>query len=388
MTLSGGALDTGGRTPDNFFVAEPSRRGIGRYGCLASADPAWIAMMNSPRAWRLGLLAVVVVPACLFVSHALHYFFLFDDFALVGESATSSIHQIVGTALFGYYRPLVFLLVKLEGLVFGWSVPGGYALASLFLHCINATLLAVLASLLRFGKRAAAFAGMIFFLAPWSAEAVFWVSGQFDLVSTLGVLTALITATALARVRSAWDTAWLLTLGALGCSVAVFAKETAVVLPVLLIVATAGCDWRALLRRASLAYLSIVVAVVLAYLSIRVHVMPRGAGTPEDLTKTLCHSDLLGNLVGYLRALVLPPHPATGGGLGQAVHGFLAIAFVTVILPGAMLLAVRGRLVLTSLTVVGFLVSTAPVLFVTWSCPGFVDSQQLSAKGWGWYLLS
>src|SRR5881394_1758524 len=89
---------------DFFAMAPPVRR---------------LHMPFRPTLVAAAALLLVVIDA----SYARRYFFLFDDFALVGQASTFSVHNIVTSARFGFYRPVVFLLVKAEWWAFSWRHP-------------------------------------------------------------------------------------------------------------------------------------------------------------------------------------------------------------------------------------------------------------------------
>ena len=99
---------------------------------------------------------VLVALAGLYVNWSSHYFFLFDDFALFGEASRRTAAEIVTTPLFGFYRPLVFLLTKVEFGVFGWQHPEAALAISQSIHLINAGLAFLLARKLRFSMTASA----------------------------------------------------------------------------------------------------------------------------------------------------------------------------------------------------------------------------------------
>src|SRR5690349_887975 len=86
--------------------------------------------------------ATMLVVLILLSSYARHYFFLFDDFALVELARTQTAGQILSQPLIGYYRPLPFLLLRAEWFIFGWDHPAAYLGINLLFHVVNAGLCA------------------------------------------------------------------------------------------------------------------------------------------------------------------------------------------------------------------------------------------------------
>jgi len=135
-------------------------------------------------------LPVTVFAAAAF-AHAHRYFFVFDDYCLVGVAGSTGVRTILSTGQIGFYRPLALLLLKAEAALFGWGVPSAYAWTSLLLHFANAALVtAVVRHALPGRPDLAAWSGALFLLSPWAGEAYFWASAQGDLLGTLLALSA------------------------------------------------------------------------------------------------------------------------------------------------------------------------------------------------------
>src|SRR5215470_10294179 len=90
---------------------------------------------------------VVVVTMCAAVAlgvisllaiYAGRYFFLFDDFALIELARTHTARELLVEPLIGYYRPLPFLILRADTLLFGWDYPAGMLAINLLLHVANA----------------------------------------------------------------------------------------------------------------------------------------------------------------------------------------------------------------------------------------------------------
>jgi len=173
----------------------------------------------------------------------LSYSFLSDDFYLVtlatstrGYSAPLFKHG-GGTE---FFRPVGGLALALTAWwggadVFSWH------LASLLLHLANSVLVFLLISRLFSSRPAALVASLLFAIHGTRPEAVTWISGRFDLISSLFVLTGLLLFIAhlslLARARMRATACYFGSLVAMG--LAMLTKESAYVFPALLMLTLA-----------------------------------------------------------------------------------------------------------------------------------------------------
>jgi hypothetical protein len=257
-------------------------------------------------------LAAVAAGLIVLGSHAAAYFFLFDDFALVGQASRWPLHDVLATPLFGFYRPALFLVVRIVYGVFGWQLPQGYAFLVVGLHALNAFLVGRLARRIA-GGAASWMAGALFLLSPWSAEAFFWLSGGFDVLATSASLIALLAGLAAGDPgRGARSRGVHLAACAVAALVAVSAKESAVVLPALFV-----CLWAAqpvaTSWRRMVAPLALTCAAALVYLAARSQVVTTvGGGAYGDLASLVRGADVASNLGSHVRALFvwLAPHDA------------------------------------------------------------------------------
>src|SRR6266540_1905332 len=195
---------------------------------LKSSRPVWVVLC---------LVASSVVG--LLARHVFDYFFLFDDFALVGQAGGTPWRTLFTTTQIGFFRPLPFLILRSEFLIFGWTFSFVYALDAALIHCTNAVLVGLLARELRFGRLAWITAGMLFGVSASAGEGYFWVSAVFDRFCTLGVA---------------------------GATLALLSKESAVVLPALIVTMGAnssGRRWRSLLFYAGV--LTVAVGILLIW---------------------------------------------------------------------------------------------------------------------------
>lgn len=148
----------------------------------------------------------------------------------------------------GLYRPLTTFSYLVNYAVFGnESRPAGYHWVNLAFHCFNVALVYAL-GIAVFAETAPSFAlAAIWGLHPVLTESVTNIVGRADLLAAFGVLAGLLcylkAAPAVARVRLAW------LVGLAGAqAIGIFSKESAVVLPGLMLLYdltwTGGKTWR------------------------------------------------------------------------------------------------------------------------------------------------
>jgi protein O-mannosyl-transferase len=173
-------------------------------------------------------------------STVLNSYFLSDDFVQIGKVLEGDWSPAWGREHGGFFRPLFILSYIVDGLLWGKN-PTGYHLTNTALHGLNSYFVYRLA--LRFlrhqrldeiEKRAVGLsAGLLFLLHPSHTEAVSWISGRADLLSTFFCLTAL--RAYLHYLEERRRPSLLLSL--LAFALALLAKESAVSLPFLLLAA-------------------------------------------------------------------------------------------------------------------------------------------------------
>ncbi|MGB2624212.1 MAG: hypothetical protein WA857_01770 [Candidatus Acidiferrum sp.] len=230
-----------------------------------SALPAKSRELLSP--WA-AFLAVVVLAAVVFAiySPALHFQFILDDHRFTGdprlqssghlwEYFTSFVWSQVPGGPVSFYRPLFLLWLRLNFILSGAS-PWAWHLFSVAKHVSVAVLLGLLAWKLLRDRVAAVMAAALFALHPAQTESVAWVTVPDPLMSA-AVLGALLLylkyaeeayansqplagrfhrkGRKQARGKSAGGTStlWLIA-SVVACLAALMAKETAVILPVVL----------------------------------------------------------------------------------------------------------------------------------------------------------
>lgn len=336
------------------------------------------------RAAAIVLAAATLTALALLGNYARHYFFLFDDFALVELARTLTARQILSQPLIDYYRPLPFLLLRAETFLFGWDHPAGYLAINLLFHVVNAGLCGWLTWLLSsqrapasagaasvsaagapgaVGAEAVIAAGAAFVLvlaSPWATEAFLWASGVFDLLATLGVLTALIGV----RLTVQWPRQAMtgVALAAVGTLVAAFSKENAVVIPALAVVAVlVDRPLRTLLDKMTFAALIACSLPVLLYLAVRASLLGMLSGAYGELGSLWRQATLFWNIYTYARAQVwLPIWPASPPSSIDLVH-VLRVTVGLLLMPLIALLLAVTRPRLLAAAIVAFLIATAPV---------------------------
>lgn|GEM_PF-1996718 len=311
------------------------------------------------------MLGAIVVAAALWlvavdVAYARRYFFLFDDFALVGQASEVPVRELLTVPHFGFLRPAVFLLTRLEFRAFSWQHPAGYLAVSLLIHALSAALLFWI--LRRFGlARVSAAAGAVLFAAsPWATEATFWVSGRFDLLSafaTLGCAAAML-------VLAADETrprAMLFGAAAFfAACVAFLSKENAVAaLPVFVVTVVAA---RYGARGRGLRWVAIAAMAVAAcgYLLFRNRVLPGFGGAYGTAGVLFARTPVLAHVLAYVRAFATVPMPGVVMGTPPGQAATLLIAAATVLVAALAWLRHRG---LATAAIAGFAAAIAPTLW-------------------------
>ncbi len=175
----------------------------------------------------------------LLYARTLGFAFVWDDLDLIVRNAalqggdwphllTQDFWQSTGGGT-GMWRPLVTLSFRVDGVLSHWQ-PWTFHLGNLLLHAASAVLLARLARARQLPLWAAVGAGLVYATAPALTECVAWNAGRADAFVVLATLGALLSAR---RWRAAASR--LAAAGTLLCvALALLAKETALVLPLLL----------------------------------------------------------------------------------------------------------------------------------------------------------
>jgi tetratricopeptide (TPR) repeat protein len=174
------------------------------------------------------------------------------------------------------YRPLFLLWFRLQYLAFGLN-PWGWHFCTILAHVGVTVLVYYLAVRLLQDRRAALFATLIFGLHPVHVEAVAWVSGVTEPMLALFVIASFLCYLH-RRTDHLHERAYLVASLVL-YALAMLAKETALVLPVIIFASeliwsgpAGGFRWRAWLQRgwAALAVVAPYIGLSVAYFVVRV----------------------------------------------------------------------------------------------------------------------
>lgn len=258
---------------------------------------------------------VSIVAVIVGLAHGRAYFFLYDDFAVVGEASLRPAAELLTTPRFDFYRPAAFLLTRAAFAVLGWSHPGAYIASALAFHAACAALIYVLVRRLRQDHPTGLLASALFLLSPWASEPYFWYSGVFDRLAAFGTIASLVLGTI---VLDAPNRARAWSAGVAGCltaAVAVFAKEIGVILPPLFgMTVVLAYGPRTVLHLRALVYGASLVAVCAAYLIVRERALPGLQGGYGDLRSLVRNATLVSNVLTHVRALVVLPLPGISPG--------------------------------------------------------------------------
>jgi hypothetical protein len=274
----------------------------------------------------------------------------------------------VGTNLI-YARPLVMLSYAVD-----WQLGGG---SSVMFHVTNAllhllTIFLAGRALLRWSgiPAGALLATAYFALHPARAESAAWISGRPDVLATLGLLVCVEGVHALhnaARIRA-------ITLFVLGVVVSFGAKETAVLLPLLVMIELATATRRGALKPDGRAWPLIVsLAIAGCYLVARQVWLPM---RPFPITGLglVTHLGFVFETLGRAAMFLLAPFDLSlsgpmlterGGKVAPEMHYVLlgAISFLVLL---TALVWTRRRKPRAFWSLVAFLISLLPTLNIVW----------------------
>ena len=241
--------------------------------------------------------------------------FVFDDSAYLASALVRdmAIGDLMRSNWLGLdiYRPLTLFSLGFDFFLFEDN-PLGYHLSNLVLHLINGLLLYGLARDLLGQNQAALWTALLYVSHPLQTEVVAWVSARGDLLATLFFLCAFL---ADRRDKIGWRLlAWLL-YGA-----AVLCKETAVVLPAVLLLYAWYMDrpqgsWAAFIwgwfKRHGGYGVVLLAVLALRWLALGDAKAPQGPATTNflaDLDTWPRIATIVAILPRYLLLLVVPRH--------------------------------------------------------------------------------
>jgi Tfp pilus assembly protein PilF/4-amino-4-deoxy-L-arabinose transferase-like glycosyltransferase len=268
--------------PVLFRYNLPRMSGRARVQHSNSGSPGWLAPVLA-----------ALVCAAIFLP-TLRYQFVWDDEQLV--TANQRLYAANPLSLFGqgfmpeshgsaatrvhYYRPLTVLTFWLDRHIWGWN-PFGYHLTNVLLNASALVLLGLLLGRLAGRKQVwpVLLGVAVFGLHPAHVESVAFISGRTDLLATVFVLLCLLS---LRRYDRSGRWPWLGAATA-SAAAAMLAKETAVLLPLLVVAMLyrPGFGKRARNRFAVILPAAAVLAcLVLRWLVLRSAALPAGTAGP------------------------------------------------------------------------------------------------------------
>jgi protein O-mannosyl-transferase len=235
-------------------------------------QPAWW-----PHVWRIALLWSLIFAA---YSSCFDAGFVYDnesailEDARVHEATLANVHRILTESYWvnqpstDLYRPLTTLSYLLNYAMLGNGTnPAGYHWVNLLLHLANVSLVYALGVITLGGEAPALALGAIWGLHPLLTEGVTNIVGRADLLAALGILMGLV-AHARATAGTGWRKArWLIVL-TLSQTVALFSKESGVVLPALMLSYDLIWSERSVWRRRILSY-AVLTLPFIAFFALR-----------------------------------------------------------------------------------------------------------------------
>jgi hypothetical protein len=138
--------------------------------------------------------AIAMAMALLVYVNALHNPFVYDDFhTVITNTSIGSLSNLRAIVLHDITRPLVNFSYAVDRTTWG-STPFGFHVTNVLLHALNVGLLIVFMRKAAVRRGAAFAAGALFAVHPMMTEAVGYVSGRSEVLSTTFFLTAMLCA--------------------------------------------------------------------------------------------------------------------------------------------------------------------------------------------------
>lgn len=194
--------------------------------------------------------------------------------------APENIRAWFSTFFVGNYQPVTILSYAVDYAIGGASA-SAYHTSSILLHAVNACLVYIFFGKLQPQKTVALFTALLFALSPVQAESVSWIAERKTLVSAFFSLLALLQYQGYVRSPSAGRMVLVTLLSAL----AIMAKATAVVLPILFMATDVWLQLPAINRKAwvpriPLLSISVLLGIVAIQAQQAAHFME---GTPHTV---------------------------------------------------------------------------------------------------------
>ncbi len=254
-----------------------------------------------------------------------------------------------------YYRPFIFLTFLVDRALGGESpfwfhalVIGAHALATLLVFLLARRLLGTTHTL------ESGLAALLFAVHPIHVESVAWIAGRSDVVATVFVVVTVLLSAATTRMATAW---------AAGASMllALFSKEVAIVLLILVPARDLLIDRRLLWPRYAPLFVVTALYLVLRYVGLG----EVGTGMPSQASTVDQGRDLLAAVGWYAAKLLVPANLTAYVPTVPASAAYVVGGTITLITVGAAIVwaASTGRGV-PAFLLIWFVVTLAPSLGV------------------------
>lgn len=183
---------------------------------------------------RMGLYSSVALLAALVFLPGIRSYFVADDWPIMARSTTVSLQHVQRLFIpvqYGWYRPLFELFIALCWQLFGLS-PTGYHLIVFLLYVLTSALVGNLAELLTGEQRVGVLSSALFAVHGSHVEPVLWIASSNEV---LAGLFAILSMTSYIVFRRSNKLRWLL-VAWLFFLMGIFSKETAVFLPLMIVI--------------------------------------------------------------------------------------------------------------------------------------------------------
>ncbi|MDD5044025.1 MAG: tetratricopeptide repeat protein [Candidatus Omnitrophica bacterium] len=278
------------------------------------------------------LILAIAVLGFLVYANALKGGFLWDDELLIirnPDLKTSDLLSLFTRPLSpyfqAYYRPLQNLSFKLDYRL--WHLePFGFHLTNILIHIFNSLLVYILAYLVSRKKTLAFSAGVLFSVHTLLSEPVNYISSRSDLLVAFFCLLSVIF---YLKIKGNFLKSGLFYFSLFSFALALLSKETAVILPLILLA------WGLIFERKVLLKVLPYFGVAALYLFVRaVFWLKSGQNTEHLPLIPILLTDI--NITAiYLRLLILP----IGLHKGWLIRPIISAASLSVILPALTILA-------------------------------------------------
>jgi len=262
-----------------------------------------IEKTGTGRLWLLCLM-VAVLAAAIYLPTLRYGYTLMDDYGLIVEnfsqiSDIGNIANVFITDAFGsngaLYRPLLTVSFMVDAL-YGGKAAWSYHLTNILMHVVSCCLLFYLLISLDYSGKASFIAASIFSIHPVLVQAVAWIPGRNDILLTIWVLGACIS---WVRYLDDRKSRWL-ALHFLSGILAVFTKETAALLPLVLLLST-RLSRRMVPAKTYILLVAGWLTIGLLWLYLKL-VIITGAGEMAVIGL----ADLARGLLGYIGKIIIP----------------------------------------------------------------------------------